>query len=65
VGTKYTTTSNSLSVSKIINILRDGKELDHDTFNMAIRILAKNKYMMLNKQRYHLMDLKFAVSCCI
>ncbi|KAG0521240.1 hypothetical protein BDA96_08G144500, partial [Sorghum bicolor] len=50
----------SLTVSKIINILREGKQMDHDSFNMAIRILANNKYKMLNKPTYHLMDLKFA-----
>ncbi|KAG0520744.1 hypothetical protein BDA96_08G100600 [Sorghum bicolor] len=50
----------SLTVSKIINILREGKQMDHDSFNMAIRILANNKYKLLNKPTYHLMDLKFA-----
>jgi len=49
----------------IINILQEKKELDHESFNMGIRMLANNQGMMLTKQKYHLMDLKFVVSCYI
>lgn len=36
--------------------------MDHDCFNMAIRMVVWNQAIMLNKQNYHFMDLKFAVS---
>jgi hypothetical protein len=36
--------------------------MDHDCFNMAIRMAVWNQAIMLNKQNYHFMDLKFAVS---
>ena len=36
--------------------------MEHESFNMAIRMVACNKEMMLYKQKYHFMDLKFAVS---
>ncbi|KAG0544032.1 hypothetical protein BDA96_02G240300, partial [Sorghum bicolor] len=50
----------SLSHRNIINILQEGKELDHESFNMSIRMLVKNQGMKLRKQKYHIMDLKFA-----
>jgi hypothetical protein len=36
--------------------------MDHECLNMAIRIAVCNQDMMLKKQKYHFMDLKFAVS---
>ncbi|KAG0527438.1 hypothetical protein BDA96_06G233500 [Sorghum bicolor] len=50
----------SLGLTKIKNILNEDQEMDHECLNMAIRIAVCNQYMMLKKQKYHFMDLKFA-----
>ena len=36
--------------------------MEHESFNMAIRMVVCNKEMMLHKQKYHFMYLKFVVS---
>jgi hypothetical protein len=36
--------------------------MDHDCFNVAIRMAAYNKSLLLKKDKYHFMDLKFVVS---
>ncbi|KAG0549557.1 hypothetical protein BDA96_01G265800, partial [Sorghum bicolor] len=50
----------SLSLRKIKNILNEDREMDHECFNMAIQKAVCNQDMMLKKQKYHFMDLKFA-----
>ncbi|KXG38468.1 hypothetical protein SORBI_3001G239700, partial [Sorghum bicolor] len=50
----------SLGLTKIKNILNEDQEMDHECLNMAIRIAVCNQDMMLKKQKYHFMDLKFA-----
>jgi len=52
----------SLNLSKIKNILDEDLEMDHECLNMAIRMAACNQHMVLKKQKYHFMDLKFVVS---
>jgi len=38
--------------------------MDHDCFNIAIRMAAQNKFLLMKnqKQKYHFMDLQFDVS---
>jgi hypothetical protein len=63
VGPKYTKVPNFFKVlEKIINILDENIEMDHDCFNMAIRMAVWNQAITLNKQNYQFMDLKFVVS---
>ncbi|OQU91796.1 hypothetical protein SORBI_3001G250800, partial [Sorghum bicolor] len=50
----------SLSLRKIKNILNENREMDHECFNMAIQKAVCNQDMMLKKQKYHFMDLRFA-----
>ncbi|XP_066396983.1 uncharacterized protein [Miscanthus floridulus] len=50
----------SLSLRQIINILDDDRQLEHETFNMAIRMVACNQDIAQKKQIFHYMDLKFA-----
>ncbi|XP_066346066.1 uncharacterized protein [Miscanthus floridulus] len=51
----------SLSLRQIINILDDDRQLEHETFNMAIRMVACNQDITQKKQIFHYMDLKFAI----
>ncbi|XP_066389137.1 uncharacterized protein [Miscanthus floridulus] len=49
----------SLSLRQIINILDDDRQPEHETFNMAIRMVACNQDIAQKKQIFHYMDLKF------
>jgi len=51
-----------LNLVKIQNILDEDLEMDHECLNMAIRMAACNQHMVGKKQKFHYMDLKFAVS---
>ena len=54
----------SLNARNIRDILDENKEMDHDCFNLVIRMAAQNKFLLTKnqKQKYHFMDLQFAVS---
>jgi len=52
----------SLTRRKIGDILNENMEMDHNCFNLAVWMAASNNASMLEKDKYHYMDLQFAVS---